>query len=209
MTVALGLPSIVYTEGRCAGGGTEVNSGLYRRPPAETLDRWRREYSIDDFVIDDIEQICDEVESALSVQTVPGQHTGAASEKLRLGAERMGWRHDEIPRWMTYPERGRAVDGKRQSMTETYLPRARRAGASTRRTPTRSTGRRRGVATRAELTDSATGTAVTVAFEDVFVCAGVIQTPAILQRAGFRHRVGGAPWRSIRPSSWRRASARR
>ncbi len=62
------------------------------------------------------------------MQTVPGAHT-AASEKLRLGAERMGWRHDEIPRWMTYPERGSAVDGKRQSMTETYLPRAQRAGA--------------------------------------------------------------------------------
>ncbi len=46
VTVALGLPSIAYTEGRCAGGGTEVNSGLYRRPPAETLDRWRREYEI-------------------------------------------------------------------------------------------------------------------------------------------------------------------
>ncbi len=37
VTVALGLPSIAYTEGRCAGGGTEINSGLYRRPPAELI----------------------------------------------------------------------------------------------------------------------------------------------------------------------------
>ena len=35
VTVALGRPSIAYAEGRCAGGGTEINSGLYRRPPAE------------------------------------------------------------------------------------------------------------------------------------------------------------------------------
>ena len=34
-------PSIAYTEGCCAGGGTEINSGLYRRPPEEVLDRWR------------------------------------------------------------------------------------------------------------------------------------------------------------------------
>ncbi|MET0910536.1 MAG: GMC oxidoreductase, partial [Ilumatobacteraceae bacterium] len=34
------------------------------------------------------------------------------------------------------------------------------------------------------------GISVTVGFRDVFVCAGAIQTPAILQRAGFRHRVG-------------------
>jgi choline dehydrogenase-like flavoprotein len=196
VTVALGLPSIAYTEGRCAGGGTEVNSGLYRRPPAETLDRWRREYGIADFASDDIEAICDDVEVALSVQTVPGQHT-AASEKLRLGAERMGWRHDEIPRWMTYPERGSAVDGKRQSMTETYLPRAQRAGA--RVLVEHRLDRlvvKNGRATHAELTDTSAsdavpgGIAVTIGFRDVFVCAGAIQTPAILQRAGFRHRVG-------------------
>ena len=41
VTAALGLPSIAYTEGCCAGGGTEVNSGLYRRPPEEVLERWR------------------------------------------------------------------------------------------------------------------------------------------------------------------------
>ena len=71
---------------------------------------------------------------------VPGAHT-AASEMLRLGAERMGWRHDEIPRWMTYPEPGSAVDGKRQSMTETYLP-ASPKGRSTgaRRASPRSAG---------------------------------------------------------------------
>ncbi|HEY4331324.1 MAG TPA: GMC family oxidoreductase N-terminal domain-containing protein, partial [Ilumatobacteraceae bacterium] len=46
VTVALGLPSIAYTEGRCAGGGTEVNSGLYRRPPQELLERWRAKYHI-------------------------------------------------------------------------------------------------------------------------------------------------------------------
>ncbi len=128
VTVALGLPSIAYTEGRCAGGGTEVNSGLYRRPPGYTLDRWRNDYGIVDFATDDLEAICDEVETALSVQTVPGEQT-AASEILARGAAALGWDHDEIPRWMTYPASGRAVDGRRQSMTETYLPRATAAGA--------------------------------------------------------------------------------
>ena len=46
VTVALGLPSIAYTEGRCAGGGTEVNSGLYWRPPADLLQRWREQFQI-------------------------------------------------------------------------------------------------------------------------------------------------------------------
>lgn len=192
VTVALGLPSIAYTEGRCAGGGTEVNSGLYRRPPEATLDRWRETYRIRDFATDDLLGICEEVEEALSVQTVPGEHT-SASDILRRGAERLGWEHDEIPRWMTYPEGRDAVDGRRQSMTRTYLPRAVAAGARVlcdhRLERIERSGR---TAVRAHLTATGDGfdTEVTVAFRHVIVCGGAIQTPAILQRAGLRHRVG-------------------
>ncbi|MEJ7706643.1 MAG: FAD-dependent monooxygenase [Nocardioidaceae bacterium] len=42
LTVALGRPSIAYTEGCGAGGGSEVNSGLYHRPSAELLAAWSR-----------------------------------------------------------------------------------------------------------------------------------------------------------------------
>jgi choline dehydrogenase-like flavoprotein len=127
VTVALGRPSIAYTEGRCAGGGTEVNSGLYRRPSEQTLDRWRTGWGIDDFDTDDFMALCDEIEDALSVQTVPGRHT-PASERLRAGAAALGWAHDEIPRWMTYPDGEDATAGVRQSMTRTY-PRGRRPPA--------------------------------------------------------------------------------
>ena len=32
---ALGRPAIAYAEGRCVGGSTEINSGLYHRLPPE------------------------------------------------------------------------------------------------------------------------------------------------------------------------------
>ena len=48
VTVALGLPSIAYTEGRCAGGGTEINSGLYRRPPDDVMQQWAVDFDIRD-----------------------------------------------------------------------------------------------------------------------------------------------------------------
>jgi choline dehydrogenase-like flavoprotein len=188
VTVALGIPSIAYTEGRCAGGGTEVNSGLYWRPPEQTLDRWRSRYSIKDFATEDIFSICEEVEGSLSVQTVPGDHT-EASRILQRGADKLGWQNGEIPRWMTYPEGGGATQGKRQSMTRTYLPRAFEAGARIlcdhRLDKIVRNGRR---AVSAELTHH--GRPVTIGFRDVIVCGGAIQTPAILQRAGLRHRVG-------------------
>ena len=191
VTVALGLPSIAYTEGRCAGGGTEVNSGLYRRPPGDTLRRWRQEYGIVDFDDDAIGSICDEVESALSVQKVPGAQT-AASDILRRGADALGWQYDESPRWMTYPEGGAATEGRRQSMTETYLPRAFAAGArvlTEHRLDHLVMHDNR--ALRAELTSTADGERpVTISFRDVIVCGGAIQTPAMLQRSGLRHRIG-------------------
>ncbi|MEO5722883.1 MAG: GMC family oxidoreductase N-terminal domain-containing protein, partial [Ilumatobacteraceae bacterium] len=67
VTVALGMPSVAYTEGRCAGGGTEINSGLYRRPPADLLERWANDYAIVDFDPDELFAIADDVERELSV----------------------------------------------------------------------------------------------------------------------------------------------
>lgn len=189
VTVAIGMPSIAYTEGRCAGGGTEVNSGLYWRPPGDLLDRWRHDFRIRDFDADQLLAIADEVEAALHVSTVPKQHS-APSEVLRSGAAALGWQHGEVPRWMTYPHGDDPTKGERQSMTRTYLPRAMRAGARL------ATGCRvqrlelsGGRATRA-LTELPDGTVGHITFRQVFVCAGAIQTPAVLQRSGLRGNIG-------------------
>ena len=91
---------------------------------------------------------------------------------------------------MTYPAGPDAARGRRQSMTETYLPRAVAAGARML------AGCRvdrlvldGGRAVRAEVTRDRRA-AGTVDFRHVFVCGGAIQTPALLQRSGLRHRIG-------------------
>ncbi len=192
VTVALGLPSIAYTEGRCAGGGTEVNSGLYFRPPTDVVDQWRRDFRIDGLDLDELDAIADEVEQAIHVTTVPGKPT-PASEILRRGAAALGWRHSEIPRWMRYPPGGDAVTGKRQSMTRTYLPRAFAAGARMLVDARVDRLRTLGSVVNAEVTyRDGTGRtpAGLIAARYVFVCGGAIQTPALLQRSGFRRNVG-------------------
>ena len=193
VTVALGLPSIAYTEGRCAGGGTEVNSGLYFRPPVDMIDQWRRTHRIDDLDTDEIGRIADEVERALSVSIVPGKPT-PASEILRRGAEVLQWRHSEIPRWMAYPPGGDAVTGKRQSMTRTYLPRAFAAGARMVAQCRVDKLVRQGignVVAHVTFVDGSTRTTGTIHCRSVFVCGGAIQTPALLQRSGMRKHIGG------------------
>lgn len=189
VTVALGLPSIAYTEGRCAGGGTEVNSGLYRRPPAELLERWRSQYHIRDLDPDEIYTIADEIERAINVTHVPGS-VSAPSAVLQRGADALAWQNSESPRWMTYPPGGAASSGQRQSMTRTYLPRAQRAGA---RLLTQCRVRKLSIsgtsASDAEVV-LANGSPGRIRFRHVFVCGGAIHTPALLQRSGLRERIG-------------------
>ncbi len=205
VTVALGLPSIAYTEGCCAGGGTEINSGLYWRPPGDLLQRWRDQFQIDDFEPDDVLAIADEVESDLSVRTVPGAYT-EPSDVLRRGANALGWRNGEIPRWMTYPttapqtkkvrnsppaiDSSQAGTGERQSMTRTYLPRAIKSGA---RMVVGCRIDRFDVqqgAARSASTVLADGRRGTITFRHIFVCGGAIQTPALLQRSGVHGLIG-------------------
>lgn len=194
VTVALGRPSIAYTEGRGVGGGSEVNSGLYRRPPGELLERWATQYGIDALDPVDVHQISDEVEAALEVQPVPGAVT-PASERLRRGADRLGWQHDESPRWMRYPPGGSAETGRRRSMSETYLPVAVHHGArivSGVRADrlTFSGDRVTGVAASVAGGEGGRRREVTIRAEHVFVCGGAIQSPAFLQRSGLRGRIG-------------------
>jgi choline dehydrogenase-like flavoprotein len=190
VTAAIGRPSIAYTEACCAGGGTEINSGLYRRPPEDVLTRWRDDHHIEQFDTADIYTICDELERELSVQTLPGDPI-AASAALQHGAQRLGWAADEIPRWMAYEHGSQGTPAARRlSMTETYLPRALRAGArlltGNRVQRLERVGDR---AVSARLIDRS-GNRSTVHFADVIVCGGAIQTPALLQRSGWRHRIG-------------------
>jgi choline dehydrogenase-like flavoprotein len=186
VTAAFGRPPLAYAEGCCAGGGTEINSGLYRRPPEEVLVRWRRGHGLDDLDLGELYTICDEVERELSVGSLPGPPT-APSERLRLGAQRLGWEHGEIPRWMAYD--GDGTTARRQSMTETYLPRATAAGARL------AVGRRveRLVVERRPHGNVAVGAVVAgrqIRCAHVFVCGGAIQTPALLQRSGLSGRSG-------------------
>ncbi len=191
VTVALGVPSIAYTEGRCAGGGTEINSGLYRRPPEDVLQRWATDFRIDELDPGEVMTIANEVEQSISVALVPGP-SSAASDVLRRGADRLGWQNSEIPRWMKYPN-GDATAGVRQSMTRTYLPQAAAHGArmvtGCRIDRLEMTGGRAHRAT----TTLADGRRGTISFRHVFVCGGAIQSPALLQRS----RIAGYIGRSL------------
>ncbi len=180
LTAALGRPPVAYAEGRCAGGSTEVNAGLYHLAGEGTLARWRRKHAIDGLTTEDLAPYAEATREALSVQPLPHAAT-VASRKLVAGADRLGWAAMEVPRWYRY-DGGTPV---KQSMTQTYLPRAERAGA------------RLWADVRADrllLRDGRVAGARTdrgaITAEHVWLCAGAIGTPALLQRSGLGGGVG-------------------
>jgi choline dehydrogenase-like flavoprotein len=189
-TVALGNPVIAYAEGRCVGGSTEVNSGLYHRLPHHLADEWRTAYGIDEFTPAQLDGYADRVESQLSVAKFPGAPP-PSSAVLERGATKLGWRNVEFARVFSYDSQGR---GTKQTMSRTMLPRAVAAGA-TIVPDCRVLGLiRRGdriVGARCRRAHPGGGVErLVVRADHVFVCGGAIQTPALLQRSGIWRNVG-------------------
>jgi choline dehydrogenase-like flavoprotein len=188
-SAALGRPAIAYAEGRCVGGSTEINSGLYHRLPAELADEWRHAYRIEEFSREALERYADRVEHELVVSQLPGAPP-PSSAVLERGAAKLGWRWVEFARVFSY-ERGRAV---KQTMARTMLPRAIADGA--RVEPSCSVakltrvGRRINGARATRLLPDGSEEPVTIHADHVFVCGGAIQTPALLQRSGIRRQIG-------------------
>jgi choline dehydrogenase-like flavoprotein len=184
----MGNPKIAYAEGRCVGGGSEVNSGLYHRTPDEVLDAWRRDFALDGASPDDLAPHFAACERELGVGLLPGPAT-AASLRLHDGATHLGWHALEVPRWFRYPN---GVPAK-QSMSETYVPRAVNAGCRVE-AETRILRLRRVAGTWSAIgvRRARDGYArdVELRARSVFVAGGAVQTPALLRRSGIRHRIG-------------------
>jgi choline dehydrogenase-like flavoprotein len=189
-SLALGNPNIAYAEGRCVGGSTEVNSGLYHRLPDHLAADWQARYDIDEFSPEVLDRHADRVEGELGVSTLPGAPP-ASSAALERGATKLGWRNVEFARVFRYDDQGR---GTKQTMTRTLLPRAVAAGATI--VPDcrvhrllREEGRLVGARARRRYPDGGVER-LTIQADHVFVCGGAVETPALLQRSGIRHNVG-------------------
>jgi len=190
LTPAFGPASLTYVEGRVVGGASEINAALYHEPVPEGLDGWARDYGIADFGARQLEPHVEWVEREVGVARFPNG-PGTASARLQEGARVLGWKNREVARFWRYTPDGKGgYTGRRQSMTESLLPRATRAGMrlepGIRIRHLRFSGDR---AVEAVGRDKA-GRPVRIRFESVFVCGGAIQTALILRRSGLRKHVG-------------------
>ena len=192
-----GIP-IAIAEGRCVGGGTEINSAIFQRAPDEVIAGWANANHLPEFSPQTLAPFYDRSAAVVNASLTPGP-PGPPTEILRRAGEAMGWKTTAL-------ERGRRetssqqhqlsgfATGAKQSMSATLIPDALGRGArllprcrinrltikGCRVTGAVATGR------------DAQGRCqrITLSASQVFLCAGTTQTPSILQRSGISKNIG-------------------
>lgn len=191
ITVAMGRAKVAYVEGRVVGGGSEINRGLYHRAPDEVLDGWRRDMKVDALSGAELAPHFEACERLVRVSHLPGP-APRISLLLHEGAQRLGWRSMAVPRLVSYGA-DPSAPGRKQSMSETLVPRFLAAGGrlvpDTRvRRIARQGGRWRLWTERAD--DEGWRPGPDLEADTLFVACGAVQTPALLRRSGITRAVG-------------------
>lgn len=186
----LGRPAVAFAEGRCAGGGTTVNGGLLWRTPPWVLEEWR-EAGLPGYGEKDLAPHFEEIEKELAVRIEePREGFDLDSDRLRRGAEVLGWRSVYVPRALKGCRKRNLCStgcptGAKRTMLETYLPAAMRAGA---RVLADCRARRiihaGGVAREAAARVAGSGLEVRVRFKTLVLAGGALQTPHLIRRSG-------------------------
>lgn len=198
MTPILGRPPIGFVEGMGVGGSTEINSGFWHRTPRDVLVRWEAKFDLREATPEILAPHFAWAEQLLGV----GLTTSAwpkSTEVFARGARALGWAAEEVPRAApgcrnTNSCANGCPTGAKQGMSRALWPRAEAAGA--RLLPGRRVrkllhdGRHvSGVVVEVRAEDGSIETE-RIAAEQVFLCAGPTQSPALLRRSGIRRHVG-------------------
>jgi choline dehydrogenase-like flavoprotein len=198
--MAVGRPSVLYTEGRCVGGSTVVNGGMSWRTPDRVLRRWAEQEGLREFGERDLDPYFAAIESRLSVGLQDPETIGRDSELFRAGAQSRGWavvpnRRNQLHCAGTSNCSNGCPTGAKRSMLVTSVPRALALGArlfADCRVDriTRSGARVTGVTGHFVRPGGRRGPGLTVRARAVVVAGGAIQTPALLARSGLRPASG-------------------
>jgi choline dehydrogenase-like flavoprotein len=188
LCVSRGNPKVFYLEGCCLGGASEINAGLYHRPLPQMLDKWEKEYDIQDFGALALGPFFEMNEKALEVRTMPSA-LGPGSRIIERGAKNLNWKSMAIPSMWDYS--GSNPQGQRRSMARSFIPKAKAAGARfILQTKVKKINFRSDKAYEALCVSSDGKMNTRVRFKSVFVCGGAIQTPHLLRNSGLTRNIG-------------------
>jgi choline dehydrogenase-like flavoprotein len=194
-----GRPPIPFAEGRCVGGTTVINGGVFWRAPAKVLARWAQEFALPEMTEAALAPHFDALERDFAVKFHAEPDANRASDLLVAGAEALGWRWSDVPRGQIGCRNSNRCptgcpNNAKQSVLLNYIPAALARGArliTEARVERIVTRDGRAQAVQASISGADGGRrALTVRSDAIFVCAGPMQTPYLLARSGVGHAAG-------------------
>ena len=196
----IGAPPVGYVEGCCIGGSTEINSGFWHRTPQEILLRWKSQFDLAESSPEELRAHFEWAEDQVGIGDYPAP-LPKSTEVFKRGAEAMGWSAELVPRMApgcksTNTCAQGCPTGAKQGMSQSLLPKARALGVRVvSRCRVNYLVRERDRVVGAVATVREAGGAlrqVRIDAENVFVCCGPTETPALLRRSGVKFHVGNS-----------------
>lgn len=194
----LGKPTMAFAESACVGGGTVINGGLIWRTPPWILGEWQQEHQLDEFNEDQLTPHFETIERDLHVTRAgDDENANLASRYLEQGARALDWKSVHVPRAVkdcineNFCATG-CLNGSKQSMLLTYLPRATAKGAKIFSGCRVVRINHRGGQARSVLArvGGKRGRLIEVEFDQLILAGGAVQTPYLLRRSGLAPQAG-------------------
>ena len=135
MTTTVGMPAIVLPLGKTVGGTTTINSATCFRTPPAVLEKWQKDFGLDDLTEKNLEPYFEKIEKNICAAPGRANVQSKSAEKLALGARKLGLEAKPLSRNAKGCE-GLGVcafgcpSGAKQSMDVSYVPRALDAGCT-------------------------------------------------------------------------------
>jgi len=194
LSPAFGIPSITYAEGKCVGGGTEINSGIIQRAPEEVLNSWSKLPKIDgEYYLKAIHEDYDFIEKKLNASILQDRRN-MHSEMLKKVAGLNSWKIDSLPRALKgctcYEPLCNC--GGRQSMTKTFLEDAKKDNAFKLESNTKAIKinfkKNKALSVLAEKKINNTKEKIEIHFKHLCLSAGTINTPFLMMKSGLNFK---------------------
>lgn len=191
----LGSPMVGFAEGRCVGGGTVINGGIYKATPSEILKNWSSQLGLEALRESEFSRHLESVEAGLGViqeQIGPGN---LDSRLLQEAASQMNLDYEVSKRFVVGCQNSNRCPtgcptGAKQSVNANFLARATEAGveifSGLRVLKILSSNHRvTGVLAKDE-----SGQIITIECDDLFLAGGPIQSPFLLRKSGLSRKAG-------------------
>jgi len=185
----LGLQPVNITEGQVLGGGTAVNTGYYSIPSSEKLEALRRRWNIQNFSEADLASSFAFLEAEWRPQKI-GTVTHLRPAVWSSAAQQFGLQM-ETQRFLHHWDQNSQILIRRSAFDHWSTEIQKKGGEICSSTKVQKISSK---ASHWELevrrSRSETITVNTLKCENLFLCAGPIETPALLRRSGLSRNIG-------------------